>query len=145
MKRNRNKDRCTKNKLKFVAMVNKSYSSKGCKWIETMLQDTGQHFHQNLYENSGKRIIKMDGDSYSIDIYDSTQKLLINLMVAIVCILNPFCWGDWQNQKRGDLTGSQFLEWGCSERGKWLFSGGGWSFYIKNKLKPKIFNQNKSF
>ena len=99
-------------------MVNKSYSSKGCKWIETMLQDTGQHFHQNLYENSGKRIIKMDGDSYSIDIYDSTQKLLINLMVAMVCILTPFCWGDWQNQKRGDLTGSQFLEWGCSERGK---------------------------
>ena len=34
----------------------------------------------------------------------------------------------------GDLRRSQFLEGGCKERG----------FYIKNKLKSEIFNNNKS-
>ena len=45
--------------------------------------------------------------------------------------------------KRGGLTGSQFLEWGCWERGGDFFQGGS-SFYLKNKLKSTIFNDKKS-
>ena len=42
-----------------------------------------------------------------------------------------------------DLTGSQFLEGVVEEKGGYLFQGG-CSFYIKNKLKCEIFNDNKS-
>ena len=45
----------------------------------------------------------------------------------------------------GGLTGSQFLERGCCERGGRLFPGEwGCSFYVKNKLKSEIFNDEKS-
>ena len=44
--------------------------------------------------------------------------------------------------KRENLSGSQFLEGGCWERGGWHFTGRGCSFYIK-KLKSKIFNDKK--
>ena len=43
----------------------------------------------------------------------------------------------------GDLTGSNFLEEGCWEKGGDLFQGD-CSFYIKNKLKSEIFNNKKS-
>ena len=65
----------------------------------------------------------------------------------------PFCWGKgwWEggfepaskfSKRGGDLTGSQFLEGGCCERGGDLFQGG-CSFYIKNKLIEisEIFNE----
>ena len=54
-------------------------------------------------------------------------------------------WVSYQIVKKGDLTGSQFLEGGCwkiFEQG-----GGGWgehSFYIKNKLKSEILNEKKT-
>ena len=41
------------------------------------------------------------------------------------------------------MTGSQFLEGGCWERGGDFFQEG-CSFYIKNKLKSQIFNDKKS-
>ena len=46
--------------------------------------------------------------------------------------------------KRGSLKRPQFLEWGCWERGRWLSSGGGCNFHIKNKPKSEIFNDKKS-
>ena len=45
--------------------------------------------------------------------------------------------------KRGGLTGFQFLEEGCWEKGGDFFQEG-CSFYIKNKLKSVIFNGKKS-
>ena len=47
-------------------------------------------------------------------------------------------------QKGGGLTGSQFLEGDCWEKGSDLFQGGSCSFYIKNKLKSEIFNDKKN-
>ena len=42
------------------------------------------------------------------------------------------------------MTGCQFLEGSCWERG-WIFPpGGGCIFYIKNELKSEIFNNKKS-
>ena len=48
--------------------------------------------------------------------------------------------------KREPLTGSHFLEGVVGKEG-WTFSreGGFCSFYIKNKLKPKIFNDKKFY
>ena len=55
-----------------------------------------------------------------------------------------FCeWGGPHFQK-GGLTGPQFLEEGYWEKGGWPYSGGGCSFYIKNKLKSEIFNDKES-
>ena len=52
-------------------------------------------------------------------------------------------WG--KGRGGGGLTGSQFLERGCCERGGRLFPGEwGCSFYVKNKLKSEIFNDEKS-
>ena len=45
--------------------------------------------------------------------------------------------------KKEGLTGSQFLEVGCWERGGDFFQGG-CSIYIKNELKSEIFNDKKS-
>ena len=39
----------------------------------------------------------------------------------------------------GGLTGFQFLNGGCCERGDEIFQGG-CSFYIKNKLRSEILN-----
>ena len=47
-------------------------------------------------------------------------------------------------KKGGGLTEPQFLEEGYWEKGRWPYSGGGCSFYIKNKLKPEIFNDKES-
>ena len=44
--------------------------------------------------------------------------------------------------KRRGLKGSQFLQEACWERGG-DFSGAGCGFYIKNKLKCEISNNNK--
>ena len=44
----------------------------------------------------------------------------------------------------GGLTGFQFLE-GAAEKEGWLFYGEDCSFYIKNKLKSKIFNDKKVY
>ena len=44
----------------------------------------------------------------------------------------------------GGLTGPQFLEGGCWERGGDFFQGG-CNFYIKDKLKSEIFNDKKVF
>ena len=42
------------------------------------------------------------------------------------------------------MTGCQFLEGSCWERG-WIFPpGSGCIFYIKNELKSEIFNNKKS-
>ena len=43
-----------------------------------------------------------------------------------------------------DNTGFQFLE-GAAEKEGWLFYGEDCSFYIKNKLKSKIFNDKKVY
>ena len=43
----------------------------------------------------------------------------------------------------GDLTGPQFLEEGCWERGGDFFQGG-CNFYIKNELRSEIFDNKKS-
>ena len=48
-----------------------------------------------------------------------------------------------QISKKGDLTGSQFLEGDGWEEGVDFFQGTGSSFYIKNKLKSEIFNDQK--
>ena len=60
-----------------------------------------------------------------------------------------FCWGAQicdQIFKKGCLTGSQFLEGGCRKRGGDFFQQGrGCNFYIKNKLKSEILNNNKKF
>ena len=45
-------------------------------------------------------------------------------------------------QKKGGLTGPQFLEVGSWERGGDLFQGG-YNFYIANELKSEIFNDKK--
>ena len=44
---------------------------------------------------------------------------------------------------RGGLTGPQFSEEGCRERGGWLFSGGV-AIFGQNKLKSGMFNGKKS-
>ena len=57
-----------------------------------------------------------------------------------------FCWVEPPTKfsKRGSLTGPQFVEEGCWERGGNLFQGGGGcSFYIKNKLKSETFHDKK--
>ena len=47
--------------------------------------------------------------------------------------------------KKWGLTGSQFLDWGCWEKGGELFQGGlQCSFYIKSKPKSEVFNDKKS-
>ena len=64
----------------------------------------------------------------------------------------PFCWGGGEGgvnllpnfQKGGSLTGPQFLEGVCWERGGWLFSEGV-KFFDKNKLKSEIFNDKKVY
>ena len=47
-------------------------------------------------------------------------------------------------KKEGGMTGSQFLQGSCWERGGGFFQSG-CSFYIKINLKSEIFNNNKSF
>ena len=47
-------------------------------------------------------------------------------------------------EEGGGLTGPQFLEGGCWERGGDFFQGG-CNFYIKDKLKSEIFNDKKVF
>ena len=47
-------------------------------------------------------------------------------------------------KRGGGLTGPQFLEGGCWERGGDFFQGG-CNFYIKDKLKSEIFNDKKVF
>ena len=42
------------------------------------------------------------------------------------------------------MTGHQFLEGGCWERGGGLLQGG-CNFYPKNKLKSEIFNDKKVY
>ena len=61
-------------------------------------------------------------------------------------------WGEVEPSikfsKRWDLTGSQFLEGQCWERGGCLFSGrggGGCSFYIKSKVKSEMLNNKKVY
>ena len=46
-------------------------------------------------------------------------------------------------QKGGGLTGPQFLEGGCWERGGDFFQGG-CNFLTKDKLKSEIFNDKNS-
>ena len=45
----------------------------------------------------------------------------------------------------GGEGGSQLSEGVGGKEGEWLFYGEGCSFYIKNKLKSEIFNDNASF
>ena len=71
-----------------------------------------------------------------------------DLSKLTVCTSPPFLLGgsvSYQIFKKGGggLTGSQFLEGGCWERGAWLFSGG-CSFYNK-KNRYEIFNNKKKF
>ena len=49
--------------------------------------------------------------------------------------------------ERGGLTGPQFLEGGCWERGGDFFQGGGGgcNFSTQNKLNFGVFNDKKSF
>ena len=50
-----------------------------------------------------------------------------------------------QFSKRRALTGPQFLEGGCWERGEWVFSGGGGLQFLHNKeLKSEVSNDKKS-
>ena len=67
-------------------------------------------------------------------------------MVVVVVVGGG--WASYQIFKKGDLAGSQILEWVDETegvRGGDLFrGGGGHSFYIKNKLKSEILNDKKS-
>ena len=75
----------------------------------------------------------------------------LKLSFTIVCT-PPFCWEGFEPptkfSKRRDLTGPQFLDRVCLERGVFLFRGGRGggccNFYIKNKVKSEIFNDKKS-
>ena len=58
----------------------------------------------------------------------------------------PLSAGGWTSNeifKKGGLTGPQFLEGGCWERGG-LLGGGALQFSDKNKLKSEIFNDKIS-
>ena len=76
---------------------------------------------------------------------------LVNGFFDIVCAHLPPPAGEGLSllpnfQKGGgSLTGSQFLEGGCWERGGVTFFMEGCSFYIKSKLKSEIFNDKKVY
>ena len=71
--------------------------------------------------------------------------------MVVVVVVGGGGWASYQIFKKGDLAGSQILEWVDETegvRGGDLFrgggGGGGHSFYIKNKLKSEILNDKKS-
>ena len=76
-----------------------------------------------------------------------STKIMLKLFYDIMCTTPPLFTGGWmscQIFKKGVLTGPQFLEGGCWEKGGNLFQEG-CSFYIKNKLKSEIFNDKKFY
>ena len=60
---------------------------------------------------------------------------------------SPVYWGDWTSNQifekgGGGLDRTLTFRGGLLIKRGWLFSGGGWSFHIKNKLKSEIFNND---
>ena len=93
---------------------------------------------------TGKLIISQKRRSFPLEI---TAERGLWYGLIIVCT-TPFCKeGSWASNhifKKGVLTRTQHLQKVAGKEGGGIFFKGSCNFLIKNKLKSKIFNDEKS-
>ena len=130
------------------------YSSKKCPLHERIYLRIFWKYQLPMQLSKIKEFsLSLCNNTENHDYKDHTESLL-NMLYKIVIVCNPpppFCWGKrggfnlLPNFRKGeDLTGPQFLEGGCLERGVDFFQGrgggGGWNFSKKKKKKNKKLN-----